>query len=133
MKPRRVEVHDRMQQGYAYLLTEPAGRNFHPDFRPDLSPKQLLELGIFGGKYMTDCTAEFPADWFENARLCPERHDPELNYFGVNASQPLWYWREKGWSNGPPRFRPRWVRERRGMPRLLYGSSDRTTERDRRR
>lgn len=93
----RIEVTDRMQHGYVYLLTEPVGRNFHPEFRPDLTPKQMLELGVFGGKYMTDCTAEFPADWFENARLSPDRHDPELNCFGVNASQPLSVWREKGW------------------------------------
>ncbi len=46
---------------------------------------------------MTDCAAEFPADWFEHARLCPERHDPDLNFFGVNASQPLSEWRRKGW------------------------------------
>lgn len=97
MKPVRVEVHDRMQQGYIYLLTEAAGRNFHKEFRPDLTPKQMLELGVFGGKYMTDCAAEYPADWFEHAKLCPARHDPELNCFGVNASQPLSVWRAKGW------------------------------------
>jgi hypothetical protein len=97
MKPKRVEVHDRMQQGYVYLLTEPAGRNFHPDFQPDLTPQEMLELGVFGGKYMTDCRDEFPASWFQQAKLCPERHTPALNYFGVNASQPLSVWREKGW------------------------------------
>ena len=62
-----------------------------------MTPKQMLRLGVFGGKYMTDCEAEFPNDWFEKARLCHERHDPELNFFGVNASQPLSVWREKGW------------------------------------
>lgn len=97
MKPVRVVVNDRMQQGYAYFLTEPIGRNFHPDFRPHLTPKEMLELGVFGGKYMTDCTDEFPADWFVLARLCPERHDPGLNYFSVSASQPLSCWRKKGW------------------------------------
>ena len=86
-----------MQRGYVYYRTEPAGRNFHADFRPELTPKQLLRLGVFGGRYMTDCAAEFPDDWFERARLCPERHDPALNFFGVNASQPLALWREKGW------------------------------------
>lgn len=96
-KARRIEVNDLMQRGYVYVLTEPTGQNFHPEFRPELTPKQMLELGVFGGKYMTDCTAEYPADWFENAKLCPERHDPKLNYFGVNASQPLSVWREKGW------------------------------------
>lgn len=97
MKKRRVVVNDLMQQGYVYELTEPVGRNFHPEFRPELTPKEMLQLGVFGGKYMTDCTAEFPADWFENARLCHEHHDPALNFFGVNASQPLSYWRKKGW------------------------------------
>jgi hypothetical protein len=97
MRHLRIEVNDLMQRGYVYHLTEPTGRNFHPKFRPELTPKQMLELGVFGGKYMTDCTAEFPEDWFENAKLCHERHDPRMNFFGVNASQPLLVWREKGW------------------------------------
>jgi hypothetical protein len=86
-----------MQRGYVYFLTEPAGRNFHPEFRPQLTPQEMLSLGVFGGKYMTDCRREFPLDWFENARLCAERHDAELNFFGVNASQPLSVWRANGW------------------------------------
>ena len=86
-----------MQRGYQYVLTEPAGRNFHPDFRPELTPKQMLQLGVFGGKYMTDCRKEFPASWFARAKLCHDRHDPTLNFFGVNASQPLSVWRKKGW------------------------------------
>lgn len=97
MKRRRVVVNDRMQKGYIYYLSEPEGENFHPDFQPELSPKEMLALGVFGGKYMTDCAAEFPPDWFRDARLCPERHDPNQNYFGINASQPLSEWRRKGW------------------------------------
>jgi hypothetical protein len=97
MKRTWIEVDDLMQHGYRYLLTEPPGRNFHADFRPDLSPRTLLALGIFGGKYMTDCRAEYPEDWFDNALLCHERHDPDLNLFRVNASQPLSVWRAKGW------------------------------------
>jgi len=86
-----------MQRRYVYYRTELPGRNFHPDFRPELTPKQLLRLGVFGGRYMTDCAREFPDDWFARAKLSPERHDPELNFFGVNASQPLSAWRAKGW------------------------------------
>ncbi len=97
MKPKRVIVNDLMQQEYEYFLTEPAGRNFSPDFHPELTPKQMLELGVFGGRYMTDCTAEFPADWFTNAKLSPGRHDPKLNFFKVKASQPLSVWLAKGW------------------------------------
>ncbi|SER45624.1 hypothetical protein SAMN05421690_10287 [Nitrosomonas sp. Nm51] len=97
MKKHRVVVNDLMQQRFAYYLTEPVGKHFHSEFRPDLAPRQMLQMGVFGGKYMTDCVDEFPADWFDNARLCHERHVPELNFFGVNASQSLAVWREKGW------------------------------------
>ena len=97
MKSRCILVNDIMQTGFTYTLTEPLGQNFDPKFRPDLIPKEMLELGVFGGKYMTDCTSEFPSDWFQNAKLCSEKHDAKLNYFGVNASQPLSEWRRKGW------------------------------------
>lgn len=93
----KVVVNDLMQQGYIYYLTEATGENFAPDFKPELTPEEMLEMGVFGGRYMTDCIKEFPNDWFENAKLCHERHDPALNYFGVNASQPLCVWRDKGW------------------------------------
>lgn len=86
-----------MQKGYSYELVEPIGKNFDPEFKPDLSPKEMLELGIFGGKYMTDCKDEFPKDWFTNAKLCPAKHDKSLNYFGVDASQSLAVWKSKGW------------------------------------
>lgn len=94
---KKVVVNDLMQQGYEYVLTEPMGRNFDPDFKPDLTPAQMLELGVFGGKYMTDCQDEFPQSWFQKAKLCHERHDADLNFFKINASQSLWYWRKKGW------------------------------------
>ncbi len=99
MKKKTIVVNDLMQSGYSYSLTEPVATNFHPDFVPELTPPQLLELGVFGGKYMTDCVEEFPAEWFANARLCSERHDPDLNFFRINASQPLSVWREKSWVN----------------------------------
>ena len=94
--PVNVRVNDTMQRGYRYVLTEPVGRNFDPEFRPELTPKQMLALGIFCGKYMTDCRKEFPASWFANARLSSCR-DCSLNYFGVDASQPLSVWRKNGW------------------------------------
>ncbi|MDD3887447.1 MAG: hypothetical protein PHN19_01600 [Patescibacteria group bacterium] len=92
-----VVVNDLMQKNYRYYLTEPMGKNFDPEFRPELTPKEMLEMGVFGGKYMTDCKKEFPVDWYKKAKLCHEFHDPKLNYFGINASQPLSVWRAKGW------------------------------------
>ena len=97
MKPKKITVNDRMQKGYSYFLTESIGKNFHSEFKPELTPKQMLELGVFGGKYMTDCQKEFPKSWFAKAKLSSEKHDPSLNCFGVNASKPLSYWRQKEW------------------------------------
>ena len=95
-RPRDVLVNDRMQRNFVYELTEPEGKHFHPDFTPDLTPKQMLAAGVFGGRYMTDCRDEFPADWFARAKLSPVR-DRTLNCFGVNASLKLAEWRRKGW------------------------------------
>jgi len=97
MEQRRIVVNDRMQRGYCYRLTAPTGRAFDPEFRPELTPREMLRLGVFGGKYMTDCRKEFPRSWFSGAKLAAGPRDPSLNYFGVDASQPLAVWRRKGW------------------------------------
>jgi hypothetical protein len=97
MRSRTVIVNDRMQRGYRYALVAPEGRDFDPGFRPELTPPEMLRLGVFGGKYMTDCRGEFPAQWFEGAKLAAGKRDPALNFFGVDASQPLSVWRAKGW------------------------------------
>ena len=95
--PAEVLVNDRMQRGYRYTRVAPMGARFDPAFTPDLTPAEMLELGVFGGKYMTDCRDEFPASWFTHAKLSPGKADPSINYFGVEASQPLSVWRAKGW------------------------------------
>jgi len=96
-RKKTITVNDRMQRGYRYVLSAPAGRNFDPGFTPELTPAEMLRLGVFGGKYLTDCKGEFPASWFARAKLAKGRRDRSLNYFGVNASQPLSVWRAKGW------------------------------------
>lgn len=93
----KVTVSDRMQSAYEYTLSEPMGLNFSDDFKPQLSPKDMLHLGVFGGKYLNDCQDEFPADWFEGARITEGEKNSALNYFSVNASQPLSQWQSKGW------------------------------------
>ncbi|MCE5341622.1 MAG: hypothetical protein LLF92_10950 [Planctomycetaceae bacterium] len=92
-----VIVNDKMERNCRYELAEPMGRNFDTDFHPQLTPKEMLRLGVFAGKYMTDCRDEFPDDWFAKAKFSPEKRNPKLNFFGVDASQPLSVWREKGW------------------------------------
>lgn len=94
---KEIVVRDKMQQGYRYVLTAPLGRDFDPDFKPELTPQEMLELGVFAGKYMTDCREEFPSSWFERAKLSPEKRDPSLNFFGIDASLPLAEWQRRGW------------------------------------
>ncbi len=93
---KKVQVHDRMQNGYTYELVEPMGENFDTLFTPELTPKDMLELGVFGGKYLNDCWDEFPEDWFIHAKISDVKN-VELNYFSVDASQPLSEWQKKGW------------------------------------
>ena len=95
-----VDVHDRMQKRYRYALVASAEKQFDPRFKPSLTPKEMLALGVFGGVYMRDCVNEFPKDWFTKAKFEKEgsyKHNAKLNYFGVNASQPLSVWKSKGW------------------------------------
>jgi hypothetical protein len=92
-----VVVNDRMQQGYRYTRSAPMGKDFDPEFRPELTPAEMLELGVFCGKYLTDCRDEFPAAWFDHAKLAADRPDCSLNYFGVRASVALRVWIHKGW------------------------------------
>ena len=97
---RRVTVTDRMQKGYRYTCSAPVGKRFDPRFKPDLTPKEMLALGVFGGVYMRDCIKEFPKTWFAQAKLQKKgvyAQDPSLNFFKVKASQPLLVWRKKGW------------------------------------
>lgn len=86
-----------MQKNYSYFLTEAIGKNFHPDFKPELSPEEMLGLGVFGGVYMRDCVSEFPASWFKDAKFASGKRDKNINFFKVNASQPLSEWQRKGW------------------------------------
>lgn len=99
-RPKTILVNNKMQKGYKYKLVEPVGKNFDKRFKPDLTPKQMLELGVFGGVYMRDATKEYPTEWFKKAKFQKDgiyKRDPKINFFGVNASQSLSIWKKKGW------------------------------------
>ncbi|MFD1882441.1 hypothetical protein [Paracoccus pacificus] len=95
-----ISVNDRMQQGYSYVLEAPAGRIDDAAFTPHFTPEQMLEMGIFEGRYINDCRGEFPGIWYERAKIAA-KPDPALNFFGVKSRQPLSEWRRKGWILGP--------------------------------
>lgn len=92
-----VKVNEDYQKNYTYRLSEPAGKNFAKEFIPDLSPKKMLGLGVFGGDYFNTPPKEFPKEWFEGVKLSDKGAKAELNFFKVNASQPLSEWERKDW------------------------------------
>ncbi len=98
--PKWITVNDRMQTNYHYECIAPMGENFAENFKPFFTPKQMLDLGVFEGKYLNDCQDEFPKDWFEDAKTS-NTANPNLNYFGIKSRQPLSVWREKGWIMQP--------------------------------
>lgn len=93
----QVLVDEDYQTGYRYMREAPMGADFAADFTPDLTPQQMLQLGIFGGDYFTQMPAEFPAEWFDGVTFSMTGAQKALNYFRVNASQPLSVWQQKGW------------------------------------
>lgn len=98
---KEVLVNDKMQQNYRYTCVAPIGKKFAPGFTPDLTPPEMLEMGVFEGHYLTDCTGEFPAGWFEKAKLSPDKADISKNYFKIKSRQPLSVWKDKGWIYEP--------------------------------
>ncbi|MAH83070.1 MAG: hypothetical protein CBB68_00985 [Rhodospirillaceae bacterium TMED8] len=97
---RTISVNDKMQKGYSYALVMGINEGFDPDFKPFYTPVQMLNMGIFEGKYLNDCHDEFPATWFKNANVS-NHPNPKLNYFGIKSRQSLSVWRDKGWIYGP--------------------------------
>ncbi|MFY0662858.1 MAG: hypothetical protein JXR15_20380 [Shimia sp.] len=96
----KIIVSDKMQTDYSYELVAQTGEGFAPDFCPHYTPEEMLKLGVFEGKYLSDCTNEFPGSWYAEAKIS-DQPDVSLNHFGIKSRQPLSVWREKGWIYGP--------------------------------
>lgn len=92
-----VYVNDKMQKGYAYELSAPMGADFAPEFKPELTPQQMLEMGVFEGHYLNDCQNEYPSDWFEKAHISEPNPDEKQNYFQLKSRLSLQEWKKRGW------------------------------------
>jgi len=99
-----IDVDNIMQSNYSYELKEPIGKKFAANFKPELTPKQMLVRGVFEGKYFNDQILEFPKEWFLTAlrkgKLSPQGSNPKLNYMKVRSRQSLGDWKRSGWIYG---------------------------------
>lgn len=104
-KGTKITVYNKMEQGYSYVLAENPGENMGEDFKPELTPAEMLEMGIFSGIYMNDCLLEFPKEWFLKAikkgKLSPCNPNPEINYFKIDSRLSLQEWQRRGWIPKP--------------------------------
>ena len=78
------------------LLKKKDKENFYKIFKPELSPKKMLELGVFGGSYFGLNIKEYPKSWFVNAKIS-KNFDVDLNRFKVKSGLSRQHWMEKGW------------------------------------
>ena len=70
--------------------------DFYKLFKPQLTPKKMLELGVFGGAYFGLNIKEYPKSWFNNTKIS-KNFDVNLNWFKVKSGLSRKEWQEKGW------------------------------------
>ena len=104
-KDTKITVYNKMEQGYSYVLAENPGKNMAEDFKPELTPAEMLLSGVFEGKYLNDCLLEFPKEWFIKAikkgKLSPEGANPEINLFKIKSRLNIDEWEDYGWIPNP--------------------------------
>ena len=70
--------------------------DFYKLFKPQLTPKKMLKLGVFGGAYFGLDIKEYPKSWFINAKIS-KKFDANSNRFKVKSGLSRKEWQEKGW------------------------------------
>ena len=70
--------------------------DFYKLFKPQLSPKKMLEFGVFGGSYFEGKIKEYPKSWFKNAKL-NKTFDVNKNRFKIASGLSKKHWIDKGW------------------------------------
>jgi len=97
----KITVYNKMEKGYSYTLSENPGENLPDGFEFEITPPEMLAIGIFEGHYMNDCLLEFPKEWFlkalKNNVLSPEGPNIECNYFKIKSRLSLQEWQDYGW------------------------------------
>ena len=78
------------------ILKKKSKEDFYKLFKPQLTPKKMLELGVFGGSYFELNVKEYPKSWFIKAKIS-KNFDVSINRFSVKSGLSRKEWLEKGW------------------------------------
>jgi len=103
---KKITCYNKMDKGnYSYVLQAEYGDHIIEGyFEPHFAPDEMLELGIFEGKYLNDCLLEFPREWFLRGlkadKLSPSSPDISCNFFKIKSRQPLGQWEKNDWLYG---------------------------------
>lgn len=70
-----------------------------PRFYPAYTPKEMLEMGVFGGTYLNSIRDQLPFEWFTGKKVLPKGSRPNvsMNFFKVSSGMSLAEWKQKGW------------------------------------
>ena len=87
----------------------------YPDFKPNLTPKQVFKLGSFGGTYFRDIKSDvtgksykgknvikkYPSDWFKGLdigkKVISPKYDKKVNKYNAKCGSSLENWEKSGW------------------------------------
>ena len=79
-----------------FIKTKIIDIDIYKIFKPEISPKKMLELGVFGGSYFGSKIKEYPKSWLQKAKLS-KNFEVNLNRFKVKSGLSREHWMEKGW------------------------------------
>ena len=94
--------------------TQKGGKIFkeYPDFKPNLSPREIFSLGSFGGtywrpiysnvtkKHYKNIHKKYPKSWWKNIpekKLSQSKYDKSINKYKVKVGTTLDFWESKKW------------------------------------
>lgn len=83
------------KESYRFPITAKYGDVYSESFNPVYTPRQMLNNGVFEGRYLNSLYACFPHEWWQDANISIYNPDVNCNYFKVKSRNSLQDWKAK--------------------------------------